>query len=216
MAQKNPTGDTKTADKAIRLLLEGKVKTLGEALVKAGYSAKGYGKTPSELYKKEHWQKLVEKYLKDGVVVKKHKELLNARTVQKMKFEPDTPDEDIQKSLKLAGCTVVSIRTRVWKYTTSKGQNKEKPEKIVLFVAPDYNTQDKALEKSYKLKGAYAPERFEVKDDRFGDLSDEDLQSRLEDIEFIVSRAGKYAKHVPKEKQNDNVEEKENDKTQKE
>lgn len=86
-------------------------------------------------------------------IIKKHNELLNASSLERINFDADDDDETVKKVVaKLPGYTLLHIVN----YTNDDG---EVTSKYAYVRAPDNLAQDKALDKVYKLKGSYAAEK---------------------------------------------------------
>jgi len=78
--------------------------------------------------------------LPDEDLAQKHKELLNAVVFERISFKPDDSDELIREIIaEMPGYEVIYIR-------------QDDNGKMAYVKAPDSNTQDKALDKAYKLK----------------------------------------------------------------
>lgn len=101
----------------------------------------------SENLSKPKIQEAIAEALPDELLEKKHLELLNAVTLDRFSFKLDDSDEVIHETIaKLPGHEVVYIR-------------QDDNGKMAYVRVPDSNTQDKALDKAYKIKGSYAPEK---------------------------------------------------------
>ena len=61
--------------KAVKIILEDTNKTLGTSMIEAGYT-KNTSENPKNLTDSKGWEELMEKYLPDKLLAKKHKELL--------------------------------------------------------------------------------------------------------------------------------------------
>lgn len=107
----------------------------------------------------ENLQKLeiaitIEEALKDDILAAKHQQLLNATHLERLNFDYYSTDADIEGIVaKMPGYELLHIVRRA----TSDGSSYES---VYAYVkAPDNMTQDKALDKAYKIKGTYAPEK---------------------------------------------------------
>ena len=89
-----PTPKQKRASKLVE---EG--RTLGEAMVKAGYSP-NTAKAPTKLTRSKGWQKLMEKKLPDSKLLKIHNQALEATKIISSHTEPDYAVPDIPTRLK--------------------------------------------------------------------------------------------------------------------
>jgi phage terminase small subunit len=91
--------------------------------------------------------KAIEEALGDELLATKHLELLNAVVFDRISFKLDDSDELIRDIIsQMPGYEVIYIR-------------QDDNGKMAYVKAPDSNTQDKALDKAYKIKGTYAPEK---------------------------------------------------------
>ena len=89
----------------------------------------------------------IDEAMPDELLEKKHLELLEAVTLDRFTFKLDDSDDVIRETIgKLAGHEVIYIRL-------------DNDGKTAYVRVPDSNTQDKALDKAYKIKGSYAPEK---------------------------------------------------------
>lgn len=126
---------------------------VSKAMLAAGYSEIS-SKTPKKLTDSEGWKELMDKHLGDTKLSKKHDQLLNAVSLERMNFSENDTDEDVEKVVaKMEGYKLLKI-VNIY--------NSEKTEitgKYAYVKAPDNMTQEKALDKAYKLKGYYAPEK---------------------------------------------------------
>lgn len=103
----------------------------------------------SENLRKPQIVQAVQDALPEDLLAKKHLELLNASHAERINFDYRTPDEDILEVVsRMPGYELLHIV-----------RNKSYSEVYAYVKAPDSATQDKALDKAYKLKGSYAPER---------------------------------------------------------
>jgi hypothetical protein len=79
-------------------LVEGS-RTMGEVLIKAGYSPNTAIK-PSQVTKSKGWIELMDKYLPDDEILEVHKKALHATKIHGSLTEPDREVEDIPTQLK--------------------------------------------------------------------------------------------------------------------
>lgn len=101
----------------------------------------------SENLSKPYIRDVIQEALSDELLEQKHLELLNAVTLQRFTFKVSDDDDVIRDTIsKLAGHEVIYIR-------------EDADGKTAYIRIPDANTQDKALDKAYKIKGTYAPEK---------------------------------------------------------
>lgn len=133
------------AERAAKYALEHNV-SLGKAMRAVGYS-EGTSRTPSRITKLKGWDALMQKYLPDSDLAKRHQEQLNSAKLTKLYFDADETEETIKEVCKELGVKLLYIKT-----------NKAKDGITANVVAPDHFFRDLALDKAYKLKGRYAGE----------------------------------------------------------
>lgn len=91
--------------------------------------------------------------ISDDELKKKHTQLLNAVNLEKLYFDEKDSDETIRDVIaKMEGYTLLHIVTQRMK------NSKTIISKYAYVKAPDNQTQDKALDKAFKIRGAYVPE----------------------------------------------------------
>src|SRR3990167_11459261 len=77
--------------------LSGKV-SLKEAAIQAGYS-ESYADT-ARITKTDSWQQLMEKYIPDKLLSKKHKQILGAENLERFVFPNAMSDEEIKATIR--------------------------------------------------------------------------------------------------------------------
>lgn len=78
---------------------------------------------------------------------------MNATHLEKLDFNGETSDEEIAQVVsEMEGYKLLKIVERISESGTVYA-------KYAYVKAPDNQTQDKALDKAYKIKGSYAPEK---------------------------------------------------------
>lgn len=89
-------------------------------------------------------------------VVEKHKELLNSLNLEKLPFDAHDTDEEIESIInRMPGYELLYIK----EYT---GADNQVTSKYAYVKSPDNMARDKALDKVYKLKGAYAADKTDI------------------------------------------------------
>lgn len=136
--------------RAIEKLVETR-GSVSAAMREAGYSEKS-AKNPSNLTNSKAWEEYMEKFLSDADLAKKHHQLLNATSIERINFNKRETDEDIEAIVeKMPGYELLHI---------VRDEESSSYSSVYAYVkAPDNMAQDKALDKAYKLKGSYAPEK---------------------------------------------------------
>jgi len=137
-----------------------------EALLQAGYS-ESYANSPDKIKKTKSWETLLQQSLPDELLTKTHRELLLSSKVEHLTFPAfneekrknvekgeQITDEEITELLASVNCTVRKI---------VHGENA----RHVYFWASDNLARDRALDKGYKLKGKYEPDKHTVEFDGF-------------------------------------------------
>lgn len=136
--------------------------TLGKTMLQAGYSPQVALK-PKLVTESKGFRELMDAAgLDDASLTRKHKQLLESRELKQMMFDPQITDFEIEEIIVSAGCTLLKIALVEVEYTTKKGEVKTFEKKACFYSAPDALAQDRALDKAYKLKGSYAPEKKAV------------------------------------------------------
>ena len=141
-----PTLQKKVSLKAILKEAVANGGKIEPAVVKAGLS-KAYARS-GKLQKTKGWKELLEKYIPDGELMKKHSEQLNSSKHHKLYFDIDDDDEMIKKVCKKLGVDLLYIKV-----------SKDKSGKTANVKEPDFFFRDLALEKAYKLKGRYLDDK---------------------------------------------------------
>lgn len=114
------------------------------------------GAIASENLKKPKIIKALADAFPDELLQKKHLELLNSVTLQKLSFGANDTDEEIREAVnQMTGYKLIYIKS----IQSSSGLVTDK---YAYVKAPDSMAQDKALDKAYKIRGDYAPEKKEL------------------------------------------------------
>lgn len=136
------------AQKVWTAIQENPGKPIGEAMREAGY-ATATSLKPSDLTDSKAWNDLLDEYLPRTALLGTHQGLLRASHLDHMTFPLETPallDSHIVEMLAELNCKV----RRVVHGETARH---------VYFWSPDNKARNDALEKGYKLRGDYAPEK---------------------------------------------------------
>jgi hypothetical protein len=114
------------------------------------------GSIASENLKKPKIIKALADAFPNELLQGKHLQLLNAVTLQKLNFSVNDTDEEIREAVsQMTGYKLIYIKS----IESSSGLITDK---YAYVKAPDSMTQDKALDKAYKIRGDYAPEKKEL------------------------------------------------------
>ena len=169
-------------------------KSMGRLMVEVGYSP-AYAKNPAHLRGTKTWQELMEIYLSDKEISKKHFELLNACAIQhyifprlkeklitkkgKVKHLGRFLDNKIIKEIveSVPGCKLIYVKRD--DYTGS----------MAFFQAPDNRSRRDALDMAYKLGGKYAPDQIELVKRKYEDMSNAELAAKIKVLkDFLLKR----------------------------
>lgn len=177
---KNPGRNKKLQERSARVMAGnvGRV-SVGAQMRAAGYSF-SYSRTPSCLKRGKSFQRLIEQYLPDEELLITHRSLKNSRKLDHMVFPIVVKDEEIQEMLASVNCILRKV---------IHSENA----KHAYFWSPDNRARKDALDSAYKLKGLYAPEKFEdVTKNPYKDMSDEELaKKRREQIALLKKKDNK-------------------------
>ncbi len=143
--------------KALKHALENGGK-LGPAMKAAGYS-KAMAKNPQKLKESDGWKALMEGMgLNDLELLKISKRHTEAKQLKTIMVDPMVSDIEIKEVLQATGATFLRSVVVEVTFTNKKGEEKTFEKKEVFYSAPDTHAQDRALDKLYKIRGAYKPE----------------------------------------------------------
>jgi hypothetical protein len=143
-----------------------------KAMEDTGYSP-NYSKS-GNILKTKSWQDKMEYFLDDSLLLETHNDLVVAKKLDYMLFNPDIKDEDIYELIESVGCV---------------------PKKIIhgiagthaYYFAPDNVSRNKALELAYKIRGKMSPEVLEIRKG-LSAMTDEEL------AEIIKKQTRKFTK----------------------
>ncbi|HEC66809.1 MAG TPA: hypothetical protein ENI23_16160 [bacterium] len=171
----------------------GKV-SIGQAMRDQGYPV-STANNPQQLTRSKGWQKMLQEAFPHDMVLKYHHVLANSFKLGHSVFPLGIKDEDIVTLLDSTNCTVVKIQY---------GEQA----KHVWFWSPDNMARDRVLEKINKMKGVYAPQKFQMVDPN-EDMSDDELDAEEEKLnkeiaEFEKEEAKAVDKKKPKAKKKAN------------
>lgn len=117
--------------------------TLTKAMKDVGYAESTSLRT-NKLTRTQGWQELVEHYIPDKLITKRHNEQLNSSKLTKLYFDIDDEDDVIEDVCKKLGVELLFIKV-----------NKDNTGKTVNVKSPDFFFRDLAIDKAYKVKGKY-------------------------------------------------------------
>lgn len=153
--KKKVTKATIKQRKALKVALENGGNVSG-AMKEVGYSP-AMAKNPQKLKESEGWKDLMKKAgLDDKSLLKKSKQHLEARQFHQMMVDPLITDREVEEVLEEAGGKFLKAVIVEVTYTTKKGEEKTFEKKNVFYTMPDNLAQDRALDKLFKIRGAYS------------------------------------------------------------
>lgn len=149
---------------AVKKFAENGGKSLSGAMKEAGFS-KEYSDNPQKFKKTKAFRETFAEVFTDAFLTKKHEDLINAKRVVQQHFHYRIKDKDIKKLIESQGFTFIATK----RFMTTA---------LVYYSAPNTDAQDRALDKAYKIKGAYSAEKFKLTDDN-SELTDEEIADEL-------------------------------------
>lgn len=162
MDKKKPKKPLKKATilqrKALKIAMENN-GNLSKAMKEAGY-APSTSKNPHLLKQSDGWKELMKATgLDDKSLLKISKRHTEAKVLRTMMVDPLVTDSEVIEVLQACECVFLKSVIVEVTYTTKKGEEKTFEKKNIFYSAPDTLAQDRALDKLYKIRGAYSPER---------------------------------------------------------
>ncbi|MDO8487560.1 MAG: hypothetical protein Q7S45_04650 [Candidatus Curtissbacteria bacterium] len=119
---------------------------VSKSMIDAGYS-KASAKNPQKLTRSKGWQPLMEKYLPEEDVLKKHGQLLNSSEIDKFIFPNDMTDKEIEFVVrKIPDAKLIQIQ-----------RNQQSAR--AYFSLPNNKVRKDAIDMTYKLRGRYKAEK---------------------------------------------------------
>lgn len=160
------------AARVLKKVKKGEKISITKEMRESGVYSEATSKHPEKVTGSKGWKELMERYLPDELLSKVHTQLLEAKKLDTMIFPPTSgiTDDEIRAFIESCGCVVRKI---------TRGEKQI----FVFFYAPDNKARNDALDKGYKLKGRYAPMRVYTEPDPLDDLTDEELQKQLAEVE---------------------------------
>jgi len=162
-------------------------KSIGRLMVEVGYSP-AYAKNPEQLRGTKTWQELMEFYLSDKEISKKHFELLNASAIQHYVFSK-IKDKGSKRRRFLDNKTIKAIVESVPGCKLIYVKRDDYTGSMAFFQAPDNRSRRDALDMAYKLGGKYAPDQIEVIKRKYEDMSNAELAAKIKVLkDFLLKR----------------------------
>ncbi len=145
----------KAAEKMSENIRKEKPDPVGKVLQEAGYS-ESVSESPQRVTESKGFIELMDEMgLSDDALIKKNQQLLDAKRLNQMHFDPAIDDKEIEEIIKEAGCTLLKIALVEVEYTTKKGEVKTFEKKLCFYSSPDALAQQKALDTALKVKGKF-------------------------------------------------------------
>lgn len=145
-----------------------------QMLMTLGYS-ESTARNPKTVMKGKSFARLLEEFLPDHEILSEHESLLKSRRLDHMTFPANIEDEVIDELLADVNC----VLRKVVHGTQAKH---------AYFWSPDNRARKDGLDMIYKLKGKYAPEKFEDVSP-YKDLSTTELMERKKKaLDFFKKR----------------------------
>lgn len=165
----NPINDPRRA-KFTEIFLSNPGMSAEQAMILAGYS-ETYAHNSSALTKSKSFLEKVDEGIGDDKIVATIRSLMNRRTISLQEHPIDTPDEEIIDDVEKQGGefpkikVVIKTRSIKNKYTDEEDGPAYSDEsyevKEVKFYLADGIRVDAMLDKLFKLRGDYAPEKVD-------------------------------------------------------
>lgn len=140
------------------------LKTHKEIMIAAGYAPSTASDQPKRTRLGKNFRQLLDEIMPEEDIVKQHEALLKSRKLDHMVFPTKLEDEEIAELLASANCILRKVVH-------------SEQAKHAYFWSPDNRARKDALDMLYKIKGNYAPEKFEDVSP-YKNLSTEELLER--------------------------------------
>ena len=170
----------------IKMLLSNPEMSTEKAMVAVGYSP-SYAKASTTLINSKTFQELLAETIPDEESIDLLKVLMSQRQKEFEQFDLDTPDEEILLFVKNIGGEyprIHIIEVDEWIGEGKKRMCIKVEKKSVGYVRIDSTAINNALDKVFKLKGAYAPEKKSI----VGMLGIAQLLDQLQDEDGTTHR----------------------------
>ena len=153
-------------EKLIKILIENPEKSLEKAMIEANYSP-SYAHNHN-IKNSESFIIKLDEAIKDDGIVATMKAILNRRTYTRQEFGIDIEDKEILDIIEKQGGEFPRIKVIVKKEKQRVGEGKasklidiEFEVKEARYYIPDESAVDKILDKLFKIKGHYSPEKHQ-------------------------------------------------------
>lgn len=154
---------------------------LRKIMREVGYSD-SYADSPKKILKRKSTQELLEEYLPEDLVMKTHKNLLQARQIDQYEFDGELTDKFITEKIEESwGCDLIKIV-----FIEAYGKH-ERTRKIAYYYSPNTKAQKDAVDMAHKIRGTYKAEKISIIDE-FDTLTDEELVQREAEMEMELNK----------------------------
>lgn len=151
--------------------------SLSEAMREVGYS-EAYVRNSHKLKNSKSFKALLEHHLPEEDLLIVHGKQLMSWKLNSMIFQKQVQDEDIFELMETVGCVV----KKIVEIPTGK---------LVMFIMPDNQSRNKALEMAFKLHKKLT-DKVEVKDTTpYSQLTDAELAQRIKAGKNFFTKKGK-------------------------
>lgn len=150
-----------------------------EVMIEAGYSPTTASTSNPNV--KKTWNEILEQFFPDEVIAHAENGQLNASHIDHFVFAKSISNEEIKEVIEsYPNCKLKKI-------------SETETTKHAYFFAPDNNAVSKSLDRIYKMKDRYAPEKHKIIGE-FDNMTDEELDAELAELEKKIARFKKYTK----------------------
>lgn len=150
---------------------------IGKAMRMAGIN-KWHAHIPKITTIKKAWKEEVTHHLNDGYLAETHSKIIFSSEIINHDFPADADDAAIEASVKAIGGQMVALgRIMLGPFLEVKRAS---------FIVSNDRVRLDALDKAYKIRGLYAPERIEQVIDDIRSSSDEELTAEIEETKKML------------------------------
>ncbi|MFA7287022.1 MAG: hypothetical protein WC052_05165 [Patescibacteria group bacterium] len=151
--------------------------SVGKALRMAGIN-KWQANTPKLTTDKKAWKEAVTHHLNDGYLAETHSKIVFSSEIVNHDFPESADDDAIEASVTAIGGQMVALGTvMLGPFLLVKRAS---------FIIGNDRVRLDALDKAYKIRGLYAPERIEQVIDDIRSASDEELSAEIEETKKML------------------------------
>lgn len=179
MAKQNTTRKKRLKKIVAEKVRSGAKFTRQQVMIEAGYSPTTASTSNPNV--KKTWNEILEQFFPDEVIAHAENGQLNASHIDHFVFAKSISNKEIQEVIEsYPNCKLKKI-------------SETETTKHAYFFAPDNNAVSKSLDRIYKMKDKYAPEKHKIIGE-FDNMTDEELDERLKELQQKIARFKKYKK----------------------